>query len=132
MKLFCDGVGVQFPDGTNASRRMKAGEFELCQKKNGVKDIIELMIGYDGLTLAFSKKNPAHVAHPRAGVPGAREKNSCRARMASSFRTLQDLETRSTRRCRTADRGPCPPPTSGTRDSLHELVLEAGAEQIRR
>ncbi len=35
MKLFCDGVGVQFPDGTNASRRMKAGEFELCQK-NGV------------------------------------------------------------------------------------------------
>ena len=54
MKLFCEGVGEKFPDGTNASRRMKIGEFEACQK-NGVKEIIELMVGYDGLTMAFSK-----------------------------------------------------------------------------
>jgi hypothetical protein len=58
MKLFCDGVGVQFPDGTNASRRMKAGEFELCQK-NGVKEIVEVKIGYDGIVVANSKKGPA-------------------------------------------------------------------------
>ena len=49
MKLFCAGVGVEHPDATNASRRMKKGEFEDCQK-NGVKDIVEITVGYDGLT----------------------------------------------------------------------------------
>ena len=43
---------------TNASRRMKKAEFELCQK-NGVKDIVEIKVGIDGLTLAQSKAGPA-------------------------------------------------------------------------
>ncbi|MFN3483577.1 MAG: substrate-binding domain-containing protein, partial [Rhabdaerophilum calidifontis] len=58
MKLFCAGVGPTHPDLTNASRRMKIGEFEDCQK-NGVKDIIEINIGIDGLTIAQSKAGPA-------------------------------------------------------------------------
>src|SRR5687767_13477566 len=45
MKIFCEGVGVETPDMTNASRRIKKGEFELCQK-NGVKDIGEINIGF--------------------------------------------------------------------------------------
>src|SRR5918999_1212569 len=57
MKLFCSGVGVGHPDATNASRRMKKGEFEACQKA-GVKDIVEINIGFDGLTLAQSKQGP--------------------------------------------------------------------------
>ena len=55
MKLFCSGVGSNYPDITNASRRMKASEFKLCQS-NGVKEIIEVHIGYDGIVLANSVK----------------------------------------------------------------------------
>ncbi|MCA3649512.1 MAG: PstS family phosphate ABC transporter substrate-binding protein [Methylobacterium sp.] len=128
MKLFCDGVGVQFPDATNASRRMKAGEFELCQK-NGVKDIMELMIGYDGLTLAFSKKNPP-LSLTRAQVFLALAKNvpgPDGKLIPNPYKTWNQVDPSLPNR-------PIevlgPPPTSGTRDSFHELVLEPGAEQI--
>lgn len=128
MKLFCDGVGVNFPDATNASRRMKAGEFELCQK-NGVKDIIELMVGYDGLTIAHSKKSPpmkltrAQVFLALAkSVPGPDGKL-----VPNPYKSWNQIDP-------SLPNKPIevlgPPPTSGTRDSLHELVLEAGAEQI--
>ena len=53
-KLFCAGVGEQHPDITNASRAMKDKEKALC-KKNGVNDIVEIVIGNDGITLAYSK-----------------------------------------------------------------------------
>jgi len=55
MKLFCKGVGIDTPDVSNASRRIKQSEFERC-RKNGVTDIIEVLIGYDGIVLANSKK----------------------------------------------------------------------------
>ena len=54
MKLFCGGVGAQYPDITNASRRMKASEFKLCAA-NGVSQVTEIQIGLDGLALATSK-----------------------------------------------------------------------------
>ena len=58
LKLFCGGVGVDFPDVTNASRRIEPSEVELCAK-NGVKDIAEVVIGYDGITIANSVKGPS-------------------------------------------------------------------------
>ena len=58
MKLFCTGAGEGHPDVTNASRRMKKGEFDSCVK-NGVKDIVEINIGFDGLTIAQSKAGPS-------------------------------------------------------------------------
>ena len=57
MKLFCTGVSLKTPDITNASRRMKTAEFKLCQK-NGVTDITEAVIGFDGIAFAQSNKNP--------------------------------------------------------------------------
>ncbi len=54
IKLFCNGVGPQFPDVANASRAMKKGEFDTCVK-NGVSEIIEIKIGFDGLTIADAK-----------------------------------------------------------------------------
>jgi phosphate transport system substrate-binding protein len=54
IKLFCNGVGPQFPDIANASRRMNANELATCQK-NGVKDVVEIKVGYDGIVLAQSK-----------------------------------------------------------------------------
>ena len=57
MKLFCAGVGVEHPDITNASRRMKASEFDSCQE-TGVKEVVEVQIGYDGIAIANSKAAP--------------------------------------------------------------------------
>lgn len=128
MKLFCDGVGENFPDATNASRRMKIGEFEQCQK-NGVKDIIELMVGYDGLTLALSKKAPA-LKLTRAQVFLALAKNvpgPDGKLVPNPYKSWNQIDASLPNR-------PIevlgPPPTSGTRDSLHELVMEPGAEQL--
>lgn len=128
MKMFCDGVGENFPDATNASRRMKIGEFELCQK-NGVKEIIELMVGYDGLTLALSKKAPA-LKLTRAQVFLALAKNvpgPDGKLIPNPYKTWNQIDA-------SLPNKPIeilgPPPTSGTRDSLHELVMEPGAEQI--
>jgi phosphate transport system substrate-binding protein len=128
MKLFCAGVGVGHPDATNASRAMKKSEFEDCQK-NGVKDVVELKVGFDGLTLAQSKQGPAlkltlgqlFLALAK-DVPGADGKL-----VANPNKTWSDLD-KSLPNIKIEVLGP--PPTSGTRDSLHELFLEAGAEQI--
>jgi phosphate transport system substrate-binding protein len=56
-KLFCEGVGESYPDIANASRRMLASERELCAAA-GIKNIIEVKIGFDGITLANSIKGP--------------------------------------------------------------------------
>ena len=55
MKLFCAGVGTQHPDITNASRAIKSKEKKLCAK-NGVKDIVEIVVGNDGISFAHSVK----------------------------------------------------------------------------
>ncbi|MEK9931316.1 MAG: substrate-binding domain-containing protein, partial [Rhodospirillaceae bacterium] len=53
LKLFCSGIGVKHPDITNASRRIKSSEVKRCAK-NGVKDIVEMKVGYDGIVIANS------------------------------------------------------------------------------
>jgi len=55
LKLFCNGIGVKHPDITNSSRRIKKSEVEMCAK-NGIKEITEMKIGYDGIVIANSKK----------------------------------------------------------------------------
>ena len=58
IKLFCEGVGGQTPDMVNASRQMKASEYEDCSQ-NGAKNVIEVAVGIDGLTLIQAKEQPA-------------------------------------------------------------------------
>jgi len=65
MKLFCAGVGVEHPDITNASRRMKVSEFEACQA-NGVNEVVEVKIGYDGIAMANAKSADHRPARPVA------------------------------------------------------------------
>ncbi|MDX2156420.1 MAG: PstS family phosphate ABC transporter substrate-binding protein [Hyphomicrobiaceae bacterium] len=128
MKLFCAGVGVGHPDMTNASRAMKKGEFEDCQK-NGVKDVVEIKVGIDGLTIAQSKAGPAikltmeQVFLALAEqVPGADGKL-----IANPHKNWSDID-KSLPAIKIEVLGP--PPTSGTRDSFHELFLEVGAKKI--
>jgi phosphate transport system substrate-binding protein len=128
MKLFCAGVGVDHPDATNASRRIKSGEFEDC-KKNGVTDVIELKIGFDGLTLANSKKGPLfNLTKTQIFLALAKEIPGADGKMIPNpNKSWSDVD-------KALPNEPIlvlgPPPTSGTRDSFVELVLEMGAEGI--
>jgi phosphate transport system substrate-binding protein len=128
MKLFCAGVGVGHPDATNASRRMKKGEFEDCQK-NGVKDIVELNIGFDGLTVAQSKAGPdMKLTLGQLFLALAKEVPGPDGKMIPNpYKNWSDID-KSLPNIKIEVLGP--PPTSGTRDSLHELFMEKGAEQI--
>lgn len=120
MKLFCAGVGAQHPDIANASRRMKKLEFEQCEA-NGVKDIIEVQVGVDGLALAESTKGPGLKLTPKlvyeaiAANPYGKGPNKAK--------TWSDVDP-SLPATPISVYGP--PSTSGTRDSLEELLLEAG------
>ncbi len=75
IKLFCNGVGPQFPDVANASRRMNANEFATCQK-NGVKDIVEVKVGYDGIVIAQSKTGAAIDVDAQGCLSGARQERA--------------------------------------------------------
>ena len=57
IKLFCSGVGVQYPDIANSSRAIKPAELQDCAA-HGVKEVVEVKIGYDGIVLAESVAAP--------------------------------------------------------------------------
>jgi phosphate transport system substrate-binding protein len=128
MKLFCAGVGETHPDFTNASRQIKKSEFEDCAK-NGVTDIVEIKVGFDGLSLAQSKdaagfaltKQQVFQALAKE-VPGADGKL-----VANPYKTWADIDP-SLPATKIEVLGP--PPTSGTRDSFAELVMEVGASKF--
>lgn len=51
IKLFCSGVGLEYPDIATASRKIQNSEVELC-KQNKVDNFFELILGYDGVVIA--------------------------------------------------------------------------------
>jgi phosphate transport system substrate-binding protein len=121
MKLFCAGVGERFPDIEDASRRMKASEAKQCAA-NGVKDVTEIQIGLDGLALATAKST---------GISGLTQKDIYLALAKTPFgkpqkaRTWKDVNGKLPA---IPIRVYGPPPTSGTRDSLNELMMSPGCE----
>lgn len=130
MKLFCSGVGVQHPDIANASRRMKKSECEMCEK-NGVKDIVEVKIGYDGIVLANSKKSAAMSITRKeiflalaANVP---DPGGAESVVPNPYKTWKDINP-SLPDFKIEVLGP--PPTSGTRDAFVELVMEEGGSEF--
>ena len=129
MKLFCSGVGTNYPDITNSSRRMKASEYKLCQS-NGVKEIIEVQIGYDGIVIANSiKVAPMKLTRKdiflalAAQVPGDKEGEL----VDNPYSTWKQVNASLPD---TAIEVLGPPPTSGTRDAFAELAMEGGCKQI--
>lgn len=130
IKLFCNGVGPQYPDVANASRRIKASELQACAQ-NGVKDVVEVKVGYDGIVIAENKsgqtlnltrkdvylalaKNVPDPANPGSLIPNPyiTWKDLNKALPATKIEVLG------------------PPPTSGTRDSFAELYLEVGCRSF--
>ena len=126
LKLFCSGVGIEHPDITNASRRIKSSEQALCAK-NGVNDVIEVKVGYDGIVLGQSNKVPA-VEMSRKDiflalakmVPGKDGKL-----VDNPYVTWKQVNP-SLPDAKIEVLGP--PPTSGTRDAFVELAMEGGAK----
>ena len=128
LKLFCAGVGASTPDITNASRRIKRGEYDSCQA-NGVTDIVEVLIGYDGIAIANSSLAPrfdlslkdVYLALAK-DIPGPEGKL-----VPNPNGTWKDVNP-SLPAVKIEVLGP--PPTSGTRDAFVELAMEGGAQSI--
>ena len=127
LKLFCDGVGVDYPDVTNSSRAIKASEVESCAA-NGVTEIIEVKIGYDGIVFANSMSAET-MTLSRADiflalakeVPGDADGEL----IENPYQTWQDVNPALPA---TKIEVLGPPPTSGTRDAFVELAMEGGCK----
>ncbi|MDJ0863474.1 MAG: PstS family phosphate ABC transporter substrate-binding protein [Gammaproteobacteria bacterium] len=128
LKLFCAGVGVQHPDITNASRRIKQSEVDTCAK-NGVNDVIEVKIGYDGIAIANSKKASEMALTLRdvflALAEEVPDPNGGEKLVANPYKTWKDVNPQLPAR-KIEVLGP--PPTSGTRDAFAELAMEGGCK----
>ncbi|SDO87217.1 PstS family phosphate ABC transporter substrate-binding protein [Desulforhopalus singaporensis] len=127
-KLFCGGVGVDHPDITNASRAIKSSEIATCAE-NGVKDIVEVKIGYDGIVLATSKKTaPLKLTRKDIFLALAKEvpdPDHSNKLIPNPYKTWKDVNPALPDN-RIEVLGP--PPTSGTRDAFVELAMEGGAK----
>ncbi len=133
LKLFCAGIGKNFPDVVNASRRIKKVEMDACQN-NGVTEVVEVKIGFDGIVLASAKGAPAMQLSLRnlylalaARVPAPSTEGGVGNLIDNPYRrwneidpTLPDLEI--------SVLGP--PPTSGTRDAFNQIVIEGGCRSF--
>jgi len=126
-KLFCGGAGKGFPDVANASRRMKKSEWDACQA-NGVTDILEIKIGYDGIVIANAK------AAPTFNITREQIYKALAADLpqGSGFATNTVANWSNVAPGLPNERIVAygPPPTSGTRDAFVELAMEKGAEKV--
>jgi phosphate transport system substrate-binding protein len=128
MKLFCAGVGDDTPDITNASRRIKKAEFDDCQK-NGVKDIVEIKVGFDGIAVAQSKAaTPFELTKTQLFLALAKEIPGADGKLIPNPNKMWSDVDPSLPARKIEVLGP--PPTSGTRDSFAEVALGQGAEKI--
>ena len=128
LKLFCAGIGTQHPDITNASRRMKKSEFELCQS-NGVKEITEVKIGADGIVIANSKDaGKLDLSLKQVFLALAKEVPDPKGGdklVANPYQKWSDIDS-SLPNLEISVMGP--PPTSGTRDAFVEIAMEGGCK----
>lgn len=127
-KLFCGGVGVKFPDISNASRAIKTSEMKKCFA-NGVDEIVEVKIGYDGIVLANSKSaTPLQLTRRDLFLALAKQvpdPQTPKKLISNPYKTWKDVNS-SLPDIAIEVLGP--PPTSGTRDAFVELAMEKGAK----
>lgn len=128
LKLFCAGVGVQHPDMTNSSRRIKASEVKMCAD-NGVAEIVEVKIGYDGIVVANSRKTVQYdLTLKDLFLALARDVPDGEGKLiANPYKTWKDVNP-DLPAAKIEVLGP--PPTSGTRDAFVELALEGGCKSF--
>ena len=130
LKLFCKGLGTEHPDITNASRRIKSKEVKKCAS-NGVTDITEIKVGFDGIAIANSKEGPTleltlkdiYLALAK-DVPADANGDTVKP---NPYKTWNEVNP-------ALPNAPIlvigPPPTSGTRDAFNELGIERGCKKF--
>lgn len=129
LSLFCQGIGESTPDVTNASRRIKASEVELCAS-NGVDEITEVLIGYDGLALANSVEGPElelSKAQIFLALAETVPNPDGSGMVTNPYENWSDIDNSLPN---VAINVLGPPPTSGTRDAFVELVMEEGCMEF--
>ncbi|MTI08646.1 PstS family phosphate ABC transporter substrate-binding protein [Rhodospirillaceae bacterium RKSG073] len=128
LKLFCAGIGVQHPDITNASRRIKSSEVKKCAD-NGITDIVEVKVGYDGIVIGNAKSAPQlSLTKKQIFLALAKEiPDGNGGYVANPYMKWSDIDA-SLPNTKIEVLGP--PPTSGTRDAFVELAMEGGAKKI--
>jgi phosphate transport system substrate-binding protein len=125
-KLFCAGIGEGHPDLTNASRAINKSEFADCTK-NGVK-MTEIKVGFDGIVFANAKSAPTvNITKGQIWLALAKEVPMNGKMAPNPYKTWNEID-KSLPNAKIEVLGP--PPTSGTRDSFVELVLQEGCAEI--
>ena len=128
MKLFCAGLGVNHPDITNSSRRIKKSELEKCSKA-GI-EVVEIKVGYDGIVIANSKKGEKLNFSKRdiflALAKDVPEGNAEGGKLIPNPNKTWKEVNSSLPDIKIEVLGP--PPTSGTRDAFNELAIEGGCK----
>ena len=128
MKLFCSGLGVDTPDMSNASRRIKKSELDMCME-NGVKEVVEVFVGYDGIVFSNAVGSPnIEISLKEIFLALAKEvpnPNGSETLVANPYTTWDQIN-KSLPKAKIAVYGP--PPTSGTRDAFAELAMEGGCK----
>ncbi len=125
LKLFCSGIGVDTPDITNASRRIKASELQMCED-NGVTNVVEVLIGYDGIAIANSvEANPLELSRENLFLALAKNvpNPDGEGLVPNPYTTWSQIDANLPE---ASIEVLGPPPTSGTRDAFVELVMEEG------
>ena len=129
MKLFCAGVGANHPDVTNASRAIKPKEKALCEK-NGVKDIIEVVVGNDGITFSHSVKSPdANFTKEQLWRALAAKVDVNGKLVENPYKKWSDIDVSlPSKKIEIL----IAPPTSGTRDAWNSLVMNKGCSKAAK
>ncbi len=127
IKLFCEGTGANAPDIVNASRRMERREFDFC-RSTGVKDIVEVKIGYGAVTLARAKdQGPLRLTRKALYLALAKEVpdpacTGCQTFVRNPYKTWKEVDPA----LPAAEIDVLGPPEgSGTREVFSDLVMEA-------
>jgi phosphate transport system substrate-binding protein len=120
-------MGEKFPDIANASRPMKKSEYQACQKA-GVKDIVEIKIGFDGIVVAVDKKGPDFNFKLEQLYLGLADQSLRGGQLVKQPYKNWNEVGQGLPKARILAYGP--PPTSGTRDAFIELAMEGGAAKL--
>lgn len=122
-KLFCAGVGENHPDITNASRAMKDKEKALC-KKNGVNEIVEIVVGNDGITLAYSRDaKPVNFTKEQLYKALSAHSVVDGKLVDNIYKNWNEIDSSLPNK---PIKVMIPPGTSGTRDAWNSLVMKKG------
>ena len=138
LKLFCAGAGVNHPDITNASRRIKPSELAMCAS-NGINEVIEVQVGFDGIVIANSKEAGLYqlsrkdiflalakdIPNPKGCDLSSNPKPYETCLVSNPHKTWKDVNP-ALPDAEIEVLGP--PPTSGTRDAFAELAMEGGCK----